>query len=643
MAVKQIVDFRGGYSLDVPHELMADNELSKAENCTWENGVVKRNGISVYDATDLSSMVGMKGAIRAYINSTWYTIIAVDDNTNVRIYAGATTTFTEINAAFVLTKAKDVEFAELNGHVVGVNGTEKPFVIYYESALTIENLEAYDEREREDINWYAGQWDDNGSPTTFIDDTDDAQDAGVDDFQLGNTTANDGFYIACDYTFNKVVFTNAQAAGGSPVAEIRYWNGSAFVTVGTPVTSVTWTAAEGNKTLEFNLPLDSDGVLIWEPYAVDDTETTVVNKFIIRVRFTTPASGAFSCDRLTLSNTQYLTQVLQNERPHLVRMHNSQIYMASYNIVNFSPPYYVTGWREGQAEHFDEGGAKITDMVSFADTLVVGKESAIYTWTTTDLMDPIRSRPLSTVGPIAARSLKQVGNYVFFVARDGIYSWDGAAVTKLSKHIKTDIDSYTLTNAAAVTYKGKYWVAFPTNSITLVFDPDTFRSDDMGDGRVSFYKFTGYKVSQWINCNGAGDTGYLLAAVDQTGPYIARCDYGTQDNITGTAANIDMRVQTKYTSWGEFQTPHAYGRMKIEVKEVAAHSGERHKITMYRDNDEEHEHVVMIVPKGSGYYSEDIRLPYNIDGKLFSLELRHNGPTLATMIGFAIDVAGRSY
>ena len=642
MTVKNIIDFRGGYSNSVPSELMEDNELSAAENCVWENGITKRNGISTYSTTDLSAMVGLKGMIRAFINNTWYTIIALDDDTNVRIYIGTGTTFTEIDAAFTLTKGINVEFAELLGHVVGVNGTDKPFVIYYDSAIVIENLEAYDIRTREDVNWYAGQWDNDGADTTFIDDTTDAQDDVADDFQLGNTTSNDGFYIACDYTFNKVTFISAQQAGGAPVAEYTYWNGASWTAL-TLITTPSWTAAEADRTLEFNLPLNADGSLAWETYAVADNEDTVINKFIIRVRFTTASSGAFSCDRLYLYNTQYLTQILQDERPHLVRSHNSQIYMASNNIVNFSPPYYVTGWREGQSEHFDEGGAKITDMVSFADTLVVGKERAIYTWTTSNLLDPVRSRPLTTVGPICSRSMKQIGNVIAFTARDGIYLWDGSSISKVSKHIQSDIDSYTLTNAAAVSYKNKYWLAFPSNGIVLVFDPDTFRTDDMGDGKVSFYKFTGYTVHQWADCNGADDTGYLLAAVDQSSPYIARCDYGTQDNITGSAANIDMKVQTRYMSFDNFQTPHLYGRMKVKVKEVSAHAGKRHKVTVYRDDNDEHIHDIIEVPKGTDYYSKDIRIPYNIDGKMISVELRHNASTLATFIGFSLEVEERVY
>jgi len=644
VAIKNLIDFRGGYATSLTSELMRDNELLTAENCNWRDGLVKRNGLTIYDATDLSAMVGMKGGIRAYLNSTWYTIIALDDNTNVRIYAGTGTTFTQIDATFTLTKAKNVEFAELLGHVVGVNGTDKPFVVYYDSGLQIENLELHDIRTRAAINWYAGQWDDDGATTSFIDDTTDAQDAGAADFQLGNTTNNDGFYVSCDYSFNRVVFTNASQAGGAPVAEYMYYGGSTagWVTLGTLVTTPDWTAAAGDKTLEFNIPLGSDGVSLWERYDVDEDTTGIQNKFVIRVRFTTAASGAFTANLLALYHTQYLTEVLQNGRPHLVKTHNQQIYMAEKNIVNFSPPNQVTGWRAGQAEYFIDGGATITGLESMNDTLVVAKENTLYTWTTSNLLDPVRSRPLASVGCCAPRSFVKVGPVIAFAAKDGIYVWDGARASKVSKHIRSDIESWTLTNACAVDYKGEYWISFPTNSVTLVFDIDTYRTDDMGDGRVSFYKYTTYKVHQFVNCKGDSDTGYLLALVDQSSPYVARCDSGLQDNL-GTATNINMVAKTKYYSFDEPQVQKRYGRLKAKLKQVSAHTGERHKLTIYADEGRVHEHVIVTVPKGSGYHTEDIRVPYTIDGNLISLETRHNGPTLATLVGYALEVVERSY
>jgi hypothetical protein len=640
MGVINIADFRGGYCADIPNELMNNNEMLRAENCQWRNALIKRNGISTYSASDWSGFTGLKGAIRAYLNSTWYTIVALDDDTSVNFYYGAGTTFAAIDNDFDWTTGYDVEMAELDGHVVCVNGVDKPAVIYYDSGIVIENLETYDERERNNINWFAGQWDDDADET-FIDDTTDAQDSGTGDFQIVGTTNDDGCYISCDFTFNKIIFTGAEQAAGTPVAVYEYWDGDSWETL-TVTTAPTWTAAAGDKILEFDLPLAADGSVDWQVYGETSGTDGVENKFIVRITFSTAPTGAISCDYLTISNTQYLTQILQNDRPHAICQHNNQIYFAAGNIINFSPPHSVTGWREGQSEYFDEGGEKIIAMVSHKDSLVVFKANTIYTFSTTNLLDPIRSRPLTSVGAIAGRSPKMISGVICFLSKNGLYMWDGNLAVNISKHIQSDLDSYTLTNACAVNYKNEYLIAFPTDGVTLVFDPDTFRADDMGDGRVSIYKFTSYIVSGFINCYSATDTGYLLAWVDQAIPYLARCDYGAYDNI-GATSNIDMRAQTKTFSFDNFQTDKYFGLLKPDIKEVSAFSGQRHKLVLYGDNGDMVKNIWLTIPKGSNHYSTDIRVPSNIDGKNLSIEFRHNKNTSATLYGYAIKAEERGF
>ncbi|GAJ09508.1 unnamed protein product, partial [marine sediment metagenome] len=243
---------------------------------------------------------------------------------------------------------------------------------------------------------------------------------------------------------------------------------------------------------------------------------------------------------------QYLTEIMDDERPHHVVAHASHIHMVANNSMNISPWNSVTGWRTDDVEHFTEGGRIITGMVSSPDALVVLKENTLYLLTGNLFDGWVRSRPLTDVGCIALRSPVLVGGFVFFVSRDGIYMWGGNNAVKVSKHIQSDIDGWTLTDACGIRYQNEYWVGFPTDSIVLTCDPDTVREDDAGDGRVSFFKFKTYKVQQFIYEGGSGDSGYLLAIADNgTNPYIARCDNALQDNL-GTAASIDMKMQTKY-------------------------------------------------------------------------------------------------
>lgn len=608
--------------------------MKVATNCQWRGGVYKRNGISIYDAADWSAMVGFKGAFRAYLNSAWTTIVALDDDSFVRFYQGATTTVTVIDNDFHFTKGYNVQFSQLGDYVIAVNGVDKPAVIYYSGGFVVTTLEALDTRTREDETWYAGQY--TASGTVYTDDTTDAQDAGTDDYQIVSTTNGDGCFIACTQTFNKVVFKGATQAAGSPASiTYAYWNGSAWTTVGTLVTTPDWTAAAGDRTLEFNIPLSAAGALLWEPYG-ESTAAYLSNLYVIRIVFGTAPSGAVSCDYLELSHTQYLTQIMENERPSWVVTHGSRVHLISGNIVNISPFNAVTGWRAGEVEYFQEGGTAIKSAVSFNDALIVFKANTIYSFTGNSYETWVKSQPLTSVGTVSGRSVVSVGGLVFFVARDGIYAFDGSQANKVSKHIQTDIDSWTLTNACGVGYQKEYWVSFPTNSITLTADPDSMGQDETGDWYIGFFKFTGYKVSQFLYCNGDSDTGYLLAVVDQSSPYLARCDSGDSDN-TGSAADITMTARTRYINGEQFLVDNVQKRVKVLLGQVSAASGRTHTVTLYGEDGAASAGQSVQPSVGTGYTRFDLSIPYTLDGRNLAVEVVHSGPTKARLVGVSLS------
>lgn len=641
LRVVNLIDFRGGYFTDMPSELMKDNELLKAENCHWREGLVKRNGVDTYSTSDWSGFEGIKGAIRVYINGAWTTIIALDDGSDVNFYQGNGTTFAAIDNTYDFTTGYNVEFAELDDHIVAVNGQDKPAVIYYDSGWTVENLETYDTRDWNIENCYAGQWDDSATPS-FIDDTIAAYDDTADDFELSSAVANDGFYITCDYVFNKVVFKSAEQFDGTPTAEYAYWDGSSWQTF-TPGTAPTWTDVAGDRTLEFDIPQNANGELLWQRYTEDDSLglTGIPNRFILRVRFTfggTP-TGPFECDYLTLHNTQYLTLMLEDARPHTVYTHNGTMFMAERWILNFSPYQTVKGWKEGQVEFFKEGGRIIQQLISYRDVLVIFKENTIFTYNTTSLSDPVRSRPMSSVGAMGTRSAAVVGGLLMFVGEDGIYAWDGSKATKVSKHIQTDFDSLTKEDAAGINYHNEYMISFPTNEITLTVDPDTFRTDGVGNGQMSFFKFLNYISHKFIHNQGAGDNGYLLACIDSDPPVINRCDNGVADGSTP----IVMTAQTRYFNFTGFQHHKFMGRFKPKIKEVSDSLGSSHTLTMRSEDGLKTASALLTVPVGTGYYSKDLSLPYSMDAKNISFEFYHAAAISAGLIGYAVELTNRRF
>ena len=90
-----------------------------------------------------------------YLNSAWISVEAIDldGSSDVRFYVRTTASLSLISATVVMTTGYDVIFAELNGHIVAVNGVDKPLVIYYDSGWQIQTLEAHDTR-----TWAITSW-----------------------------------------------------------------------------------------------------------------------------------------------------------------------------------------------------------------------------------------------------------------------------------------------------------------------------------------------------------------------------------------------------------------------------------------------------------------------------------------------------
>ena len=196
---------------------------------------------------------------------------------------------------------------------------------------------------------------------------------------------------------------------------------------------------------------------------------------------TIDSTTAWACAYLKAEHSQYLTQLFLNDRPDRVATHKSHLVLGAGNWMRVSPYSSVKGWREQDKEFFSEGGL-IQAMVPHLDYLAILLDNSIYglygnswqNWSTRLLV--------SNKGTIAKRSAVVVNEEVYFVARDGIYGWNGSRLLKLSKHIQDDIDSFTLTDAAAIQYQSEYWISFPTDGNVLIFDPDTLRLDEgMGE------------------------------------------------------------------------------------------------------------------------------------------------------------------
>lgn len=617
--------FDGGYSVDLPHDKYEKEMLSTAQNVYWDGRLRERSGVSDYATTDVGADK-YNGMCRAYLNSTWYTIVARETSSgDVNFYYGLTDdgTLTEIDNTFDWASGT-VEMKQFGSYVVAVNGVDKPAVIYYDSSMTVENLETLDTRTREDDDWYAGQYDDGES--TYADDTDNAQTASVD-FQYAGTATGDGCFVAGVFTFNKITFGDVTPLGGTGDVTYEYYKGSTWGTMDLTATPDWNPGATADIDVEFNYPSD------WEIY--DGTEDILNGRYVIRITFGDPPAAAKECGELTVYHTQYLTQIMGDERPQAVEVHMSRLYLAANNSVNYSPPEQITGWTAYDLEIFREGGPKVLAMRSMPDYLAVIKSSAIYGYFGNIWQNREVRLLNANVGALSARSCAVVNNTLFFLSRDGIRVHMGEMTKVVSKHIKTDVSSYTGTNACAVNYEGKLLMAFPSNDVVLWADPDTYRQDELGDGRLSFYKFTGIEANQMSYHYDDADNGYLLAIKNST-PTIQRIFDGNYQDGT---VDITTKVKTRPISGGVPLQKKHYTRAKIETNSGIGFFTFR----LYGEYDRVEAEGTMDSGTATGHYNDYFGIPYTIDGNTIAMEIECTASVEVEVYGFALEAGKRRY
>lgn len=651
-------DFSGGYFTNVVDEQMEDNELLQADNCFWDNGLIKRKGVARQASNSCSTI---NGAIRVKIKGSWYTILAVS-NTQGEFQIGTGTTLatlTDANGSITtLTSlyvgSGQVNFASLGEKIITVNGVDEPRIIYQASdTIVADRLETYDTRTRGTDYWVAGRFSSaTGVPPYYVDDTDDAQSSTSADFVLGATGTGSGFYIGCDFRFNKIKFADCETASGTFDFVYDYYgrasvSGSVtWQTVGTFLNEPDWSTI-GDKTLEFNLPFDTNtGDILMDRYPYATTGLT--DHYVLRGR---PDEGtapiaSWACADVVVQNSQYLREILLNDKPNTIAEYKSRIVLGMDNWVTASPINNVTGWRGGRDSNYFKDGGRIQAMVSHLDYLCVVLDDSIYglggnsweNWTV---------RSLAQRGAISGRSVALVNEEVYFVARDGVYGWNGTRVMKFSKHIQSDIDSYTLTDSMAINYKGYYWVVFPTDDVVLLFDPDTYRADKVGDGVMSFYKYSSYPGKYLMNFSGAGDSGDLWTA-DYLSDFfrLYKLETGVTDIATSAAATINMQLQTKYYSFKSPHTKKIYKRYKPTLSDVSATAAPYYNLILRSKDTYGISSVSTLATVSwlsSGIFQKDITVSKEVSGNVLSLFVQHEFQDTARFYGFAVDAERRIY
>jgi len=658
-------DFRGGFfDTSYPNELMKDNECYQLENVWWNGGLKKRGGVQ----KAVTFTGALRGGVRHKIGATWYTFVAIEGNGSTHVYynkTGATdySTITKLDDAgsattLAFTASASFSFARMGEQIVAVNGVDKEHLIFPTvSTVYGQTLEKYDTRTRSDPNWFAGNLE--SATGAYVNDTTDAQDIGSTDFLVATST-HSGMWVACDLTFNKFVVKDSASNVSASFGFQYYGKADATSSITwvntTPKSVPTWTTA-GDKAVEFTFPIDANTreVLMRKMDESDSPIDQLTGRFCARMTVSNMTTGSISAQGVEINHTEYLSQLNVNYKAKTVAAHKRHVFLGFDQFIQVSPlispaggdalgvQNTVKGW-ESRGVFPIESGGKIQSLVPQLDYLTVLTEGQMMA-IRGNSFDSWSLRQLSPdlIGPINQRSATVVKGRLYFVARDGIYMFDGTNLAKVSSHIENFINTLTLTDAIGAEYLGRLWLSFPTNSVTLVADPDSLRQDEDGDFRLSFYKHTGYRADTFIHNSGDGDDG-KMNVLDNSKKFLSQINTGEKD-IATTSVTITAKFQSKYHEFGSQLTDKSYKMFKPLVGDVSQTQGVNYTLKFYTRSRYgfASSSAVLTASVSSGIHTEDLTLPPDQDGKNLGVYMEHDYKTEAKFIGYSVAVEEKPF
>jgi len=176
-------------------------------------------------------------------------------------------------------------------------------------------------------------------------------------------------------------------------------------------------------------------------------------------------------------------------RCQFISPHRSRMFMAKNHIYpgrvwwskNFEPESF------NQDEDFADltagTGGGITGMLEFADQMIVFTEDTTYGITNVDQDQPYIYVIAKGIGCIAPESLRAGYGFLFWLARGGLYMWDGnSAPERVSDELPLSFFSLSVENhggSRAVIYNRLYEITFVSqaDAVTYAYNGSKFRFD----------------------------------------------------------------------------------------------------------------------------------------------------------------------
>jgi len=603
--IKTYLDFSGGFHTDTPSSFMADSDLAMAENCYWKDGLRIRKGFTVKATFPGETILGF---LRSSISGVMRDYIVAKMEVGVVLHIEKDEGYTTLPLSLISPQESFVRMVEYSGLIVivGQGGHSRASIIQYLDGTYQEtSIDALDTRTREYYDWNAGRV----SGGVYTDDTLAAQ-AGL--WTLC-PASGEGFYIASDLVFNRIEI--ADLSGSIAGITVRISTKDGWKTV-SPRITITANRLE----IEFDLEFEGPEIV----FAPSPLETKFKDQYAVEVSFLIE-SASLTGSIEKVQHTQYFRQITGNENPQDAAIYRSMLCLAAGNVVNFSPPDAISGWRGDDVEIFVEGGNGIKRIINFKDSMLVFKERALYGFSGNSLNSPTVTR-IADVGTDQPESVVSLESEVMFTSKDKVILYDGSTTAVVSDHIARELSGKLQPGACAVSDReGRYFVQ--GLNAGYLFHPATLRRNTAGAFIISVFKFTNHAFSGLAS----------RTDVDEIAGWKTDTLYTLFSSTTDDGAPIAFDIRTKDMDFG---FPGSQKRF-FRLKPIGMYNAdEEAEFLVQFTADKVRTHEAWISESGfSGFLS----IPYEMDGFLLSVRLASYSHTDAGIQGFALDMKGGTF
>jgi len=298
--------------------------------------------------------------------------------------------------------------------------------------------------------------------------------------------------------------------------------------------------------------------------------------------------------------------------------HLGRIFVSSGFKVYYSKPYPYHEHYPSDYYVVTPNGENVTGLVSLMTNVYIFTENSISILNTPTTGNPIQAwncyQVEGRIGCIAPRSIVSVNGLVFFLAKDGVYVFDGRLVKRISYPLidLSNINTSYQHLSAAFYYDGKYYLSIPEGTSTVPNVTYELNLDGLTWNKYTNKGFSAYELYQ----------GNVLGSSPSSG-LVYKAFYGNDDD----GSNITLEFYTKPFELTKYPIYKSFKKLHLLMDGTGT-------VTIKITIDGNETLVENIAIDGFGFY----QFPQLIHrGRTIQIGLKHTSKTAFTFYGFALE------